>query len=203
MPLPKPHRKRVRHCDDLGEIHELTFSCYQRWPIFDDQWRREQFSIAVDRAMDNHNWRLAAFAYMPEHVHLLVYPISNGLKVHRLLFAIKRPFSFRVKQRLVDTADSLLSRLTIRQRPNRSTFRFWQEGPGYDRNIRTEKVLLSSIDYIHSNPVRRGLVERATDYRWSSARWYAADDQSTDLALPELTAIPLEWFCGSVDVTSY
>jgi putative transposase len=29
------------------------------------------------------------------------------------------------------------------------------------------------IDYIDANPVRRGLVARAEDWEWSSARWYA------------------------------
>jgi len=29
------------------------------------------------------------------------------------------------------------------------------------------------IDYIHQNPVRRGLVRQATDWPWSSARFYA------------------------------
>jgi hypothetical protein len=29
----------------------------------------------------------------------------------------------------------LLERLTVRQRPGVATFRFWQEGPGYDRNL--------------------------------------------------------------------
>jgi putative transposase len=29
------------------------------------------------------------------------------------------------------------------------------------------------IDYIHHNPVRRDLCEHATDWEWSSARWYA------------------------------
>jgi putative transposase len=29
------------------------------------------------------------------------------------------------------------------------------------------------IDAIHANPVRRGLVARAEDWEWSSARWYA------------------------------
>jgi len=28
------------------------------------------------------------------------------------------------------------------------------------------------IHYIHNNPVRRGLVDRAADWRWSSAAWY-------------------------------
>ena len=29
------------------------------------------------------------------------------------------------------------------------------------------------IDYIHANPVRRGLAAKAEDWEWSSARWYA------------------------------
>ena len=29
------------------------------------------------------------------------------------------------------------------------------------------------IDYLHANPVRRGLVARAEDWEWPSARWYA------------------------------
>jgi len=203
MPPSKSHRKLVKHFDKRSEIHELTFSCYHRWPILDDEWRREQFSIAIDRAMENQGWRLLAFVYMPEHVHLIVYPIQLGSKVSNLLFAIKRPFSFRVKRRLIGTGDSLLQRLTIRQRPSKSTFRFWQEGPGYDRNIRTEKVLRASIDYIHLNPVRRGFVDRTADYRWSSARWFASDGQELPPKLPRLSTVPLEWFVGKSDSTNY
>ena len=140
---------------------------------------------------------------MPEHVHLIAYPTQHGLKVEKLLFAIKRPFSFRVKQQLANINDALLQRLTIRQRPNKSTFRFWQEGPGYDRNICTEKVLMSAIDSIHMNPVRRGLVQRTIDYRWSSARWYASDGQEVDPSLPQLSAVPPYWFAGEADATSY
>ncbi len=140
---------------------------------------------------------------MPEHVHLLVYPSQQGLKIDQLLFAIKRPFSYRVKQQLAGTSDPLLQQLTLRQRPGKTTFRFWQEGPGYDRNIRTEKVLRSAIDYIHLNPVRRKLVQRASDYQWSSAHWYASDSQEMDPSLPKLSAVPSDWFAGRADVTSF
>ena len=203
MPTNKPHRKLVKHFDDRGEIHELTFSCYRRLPILDHPWRRQQLSLAIDRAAENHAWRLAAFVFMPDHVHLLVYPTEHGARIDQLLFAIKRPFSYRVKQELVETHDPLLEQLTIRQRPGKTTFRFWQEGPGYDRNIRTEKALLSSIDYLHLNPVRRGFALRATDYPWSSARWYASDGQEVDLSLPKLSAVPPECFAGRADFTTY
>jgi len=39
----------------------------------------------------------------------------------------------------------------------------------YDRVIRDEVDLVKHLDYISYNPVKRGLVERAEDYIWSSA----------------------------------
>jgi hypothetical protein len=33
----------------------------------------------------------------------------------------------------------------------------------------------AAIEYIHMNPVRRGLVKRAVDWKWSSASWYWLD----------------------------
>ncbi|MEM8735994.1 MAG: transposase, partial [Planctomycetota bacterium] len=183
--------------------HELTFSCYRRLPLLDDQWRLEQLSLSIDRATSKHGWQLAAFVFMPEHVHLLVYPTQSWARVDQLIFAIKRPFSYQVKQQLTRSGDSLLRELTIRQRPGKKTFRFWQEGPGYDRNVRTEQALLSAIDYLHLNPVRRGLVSRAIDYRWSSARWYGSNGAEVSPELPKLSAVPLEWFADPVNVTSY
>ncbi len=33
-------------------------------------------------------------------------------------------------------------------------------------------ALLSMIEYVHLNPVRKELVRRARDWHWSSAAWY-------------------------------
>jgi len=38
-----------------------------------------------------------------------------------------------------------------------------QRGGGYDRKVIELSTLLYLIEYIHNNPVRRGLVNRATD----------------------------------------
>lgn len=48
----------------------------------------------------------------------------------------------------------------------------WQPGGGYDRNVVELASLQQMIEYIHLNPVRRGLVARPEDWPWSSARWY-------------------------------
>lgn len=195
------HRKQVRHYDKIRLPHELTFSCYKRMPLLDDESRRLLLARSIDAATQKQAWRLAAFVFMPEHVHLLVYPTTTEARISELLFAIKRPFSYRVKQELKANSNPLLDRLTIRQRPGVTTFRFWQEGPGYDRNLNRERALVAAIDYLHANPVRRGLVGRPVDYKWSSARWYACETQEVDPDLPRLSKLPPECFPGVGDQT--
>jgi hypothetical protein len=36
-------------------------------------------------------------------------------------------------------------------------------------SIFSEQKFMEKVNYIHQNPVKAGLVERAVDYRWSSA----------------------------------
>lgn len=187
------HRKRVRHYHDPGHVHELTFSCYHRWPLLTNDVWRGMLAQSLDRAMQGRRYRLAAFVFMPEHVHLMIYPLAEAGTIDTLLKAIKRPFSFRIKQVLIESRSRLLERLTIRQRPGVTTFRYWQEGPGYDRNFTKPSSVLAAIDYLHHNPVRRGLVKRAVDWKWSSARYYLVDPPQQYAGLPTVHGLPAEW----------
>lgn len=65
-----------------------------------------------------------------------------------------------------------LARATVRE-GRRLRHRYWQPGGGYDRHITSTEVLRAAIDHSHANPVRRGLVARAADWEWFSARWHA------------------------------
>jgi len=186
-------RKRVRHYHDPGHVHELTFSCCQRWALLTNDIWREMLSESIDRAMEGHRYRLTAFVFMPEHVHLIIYPLPEAGTIDALLKAIKRPFSYRVKLLLMQAKSPLLERLTIRQRPGVTTFRYWQEGPGYDRNLTETGAVLASIDYLHHNPVRRRLVGSAIDWKWSSARFYLVDPPQHYAGLPTLHKLPAEW----------
>ena len=131
---------------------------------------------------------------MPEHVHLLVFPLREASSLNHLLKAIKRPVSWKVKQTL-PIKSRLRQKLTIRQRPGKTTFRFWQEGPGYDRNLEYEESVLAAINYIHMNPVRRGLCDRVDRWRWSSsARYYLTEGRHEDTALPKVYSLPADFF---------
>ena len=47
----------------------------------------------------------------------------------------------------------------------------------YDFNVRRERKLTEKLDYMHRNPVQRGLVARPEDWTWSSARHYATGEE--------------------------
>ncbi|QDU14355.1 Transposase IS200 like protein [Gimesia maris] len=149
---------------------------------------------SIERALRRYQFGLIAFVIMPNHVHLLVYPQQQECKIDRFLFAVKRPFSYRIKQLLQETQDRLLDDLTIRDRPGNTVFRFWQEGPGYDRNLSSLKAVEASIGYIHMNPVRKKLVDQSRDWKWSSARWYESEGELVDSDLPELSGLPWDYF---------
>lgn len=195
MRYPSDPRKRVKHYHDPGHCRELTFSCYQRLPLLTNDRTRAMLSQSIERACISQGWALTAFVYMPEHVHLLVYPTNREARIDAFLRAVKRPFSFRMKQWFREAQSPWLKKLTVR-RPGMTSFRFWQAGGGYDRNLTNEKTVLASIDYLHLNPVRRGLCKEPTDWRWSSAAWYAAEGRREDPDLPKLTPMPAEFFVG-------
>jgi putative transposase len=187
---PAPgHRKRVKHYDEPGQGHELTFSCYQRLPLLDNDHRCQHVATAIDRAVSGKGFSLLALVFMPEHVHLIVFPEDPSARISALLSAIKRPSSFRIKRDLQSSNDPLLKKLTIRERPGKMTFRFWQEGSGYDRNILDDERLQGMIDYVHLNPVRRGLVDHPRDWKWSSWRFYAGEARLPAAVLPSVNVL--------------
>ena len=48
----------------------------------------------------------------------------------------------------------------------------WERGGGYDRNVTRQETRIKVTNYIHHNPVKKGLVEESWQFRWSSANWY-------------------------------
>lgn len=187
-----PHRKRVKHHHEPGHLHEFTFSCYRRKPLLtNDDWR-EKLARTLDTAGRLEQFDLVAFVFMPEHLHILVNPRLREPDFGRYLARIKQPFSKQIKDVLVRSGSRLLRQLTVQERPNKTCFRFWQEGAGFDRNFFTPQAILAAIDYIHHNPVRRGLCEKAVDWQWSSARYHLLEPPRQQFAeLPHIHGLPL------------
>jgi len=94
-------------------------------------------------------YRLHEFVIMPDHFHALT-TVSFGTTVERAVQFIKGGFSFRAGRELGFSSP------------------VWQKGFSESR-VTDAKQYAAIRNYIRENPVRRGLVERAEDYSFSSA----------------------------------
>jgi|SRR5277367_7124023 len=54
------------------DLHFLTFSCYQRQPLFSDAARCDLFLQILERVRRRYRLVVLGYVVMPEHIHLLV-----------------------------------------------------------------------------------------------------------------------------------
>lgn len=151
----------------------MTYSCIHRWPLLGKHRSRKWAIDAIETARHTQNFELWAYVLMPEHVHLLILPRSPVYEMRTILASLKRSVAKQAREHLEATGNTdWIRKLTI-QYPSRSSFRFWQPGGGFDRNIVREKSVPAIMEYIHLNPVRRGLAENPLEWKWSSAQFWS------------------------------
>lgn len=164
------HRIRRKSYPARGDAHEFTFSCYRRHPFLLNSEHKKLFFAALNEARDEHDFLVCAYVVMPEHVHVLIWPLNDEYDLPGILQSMKQGVGqkaiFRAKRR--GDADKFLEP----SKSGKMQFRFWQAGGGYDRNFRTAKAIWAAIRYIHNNPVARKLVENPGDWEWSSYNAY-------------------------------
>ena len=164
-------RKTRKRIDEAGHARELTFSCFKRFRFLDRDRTRQWFIDELFQARQQFDFDLWAYVIMPDHAHLLIYP-NKPETVGIMAGKIKENVARKAISFLEENAPEWLARISVRE-GNRIRRRFWQPGGGYDRNVVELRTLQKMIDYIHMNPVRRGLVTRPEDWIWSSSLWYA------------------------------
>ena len=165
----------LKRFQNTGQGHFVTFCCYHRRPLFNDAASRRTFELALERVRRSFRLRVYGYVAMPEHVHLLV--------------------SEPERQTLADALKSLkqgVSRRLIGEAEH-----FWQKRY-YDFNIRNYPQFVEKLRYIHRNPVKRELCERAEDWEWSSFRHYATGCEGVVEIESEWTARKRERAAGKL-----
>ncbi|KKM07360.1 hypothetical protein LCGC14_1734700 [marine sediment metagenome] len=176
------HRKSW---DNDWDVHALTFSTFRRQPFFPgrhaSEWFLQTLAIARRRCL----FHLFAYVIMPEHIHLVLQPLP-GVAMRTVLWQLKRPMTDRALTWVRQYHPEFLARMADVQPTGKVTYRFWQRGGGYDRNLRSASDVHEKIGYIHNNPVRRGLVSRPEEWPHSSA---------ADWILQKPGPVPIDWDC--------
>jgi putative transposase len=106
---------------------------------------------------------VAGYVVMPEHIHMLVSEPRRAI-LSKAVQALKLSVSVQSKQRP-----------------------FWQIRY-YDFNVYTPDKRSEKIDYMHRNPVKRGLVKEVSEWPWSSYPHYATGQAGTVEIESEWTA---------------
>jgi len=162
----RPVPRNLRRYYGRGDLHFVTFSCYQRLPLLASGRRRDLVLRTLEATRLKYEILVVGYVVMPEHVHLLVSePGRQNLSA--AVKALKQSVSRRVLRRLRSAAGQ--GDLFSNQAPAR---RFWQ-ARFYDFNVWSAKKRIEKLRYMHRNPVKRGLVPHPELWRWSSFRHYA------------------------------
>jgi REP element-mobilizing transposase RayT len=164
----------------------ITTVARDQLPVFRTDALKLIACAALDEARHSGGFALIAYVIMLEHLHVLA---DGALKASETLRYINGILSRRVIGYLKE-GDFITSLEKLSVAP---------KGRGHEYSlvdhhsnalpIFSESFFMEKVNYIHLNPVRAGLVERAEDYRWSSARCWLrrpAEDEPLQMDLEKI-----------------
>ncbi len=125
---------------------------------------------------------IIAYVLMPEHFHL----ISKAKALGKAIQAFKSYTAKKIIEKLyIDKNYPVLDelrKLKLKYKID-SEFQIWQEG-AHPQEIQNNLILKQKTEYIHNNPVKRGLVDNQEDWEYSSARFYLMGTKSDLIITP-------------------
>jgi len=145
----------------------ITIVTKNRLAVFRTDEMKELLCRAIDEARKSAGFLLFAYVVMIDHLHLLTSRPSTTSNVLRVLKGLT---ARRVIDYLkVNNYVTSLAKLAHQEMERNYKHSLWQT----EKNVLpvfSEGMFMEKLNYIHLNPVRAGLSEQASDYRWSSAR---------------------------------
>jgi len=151
-----------------GHLHFITFSCYRRLPLLKTVRARDVLLKELGKVRDEMGFHLLGYVVMPEHVHVLMSEPKQGTPS-----TVLQKLKLRVARKLHKggrAASTEQMRLPFAEagEPLRA---FWQ-ARFYDFNVYSTGKKKEKLNYMHANPVIRGLVKHPKDWVWSSWGFY-------------------------------
>ncbi|MBM4066922.1 MAG: transposase [Planctomycetes bacterium] len=176
-------RSRYQIINDSG-VYFITSTIIEWIPVFT---KKEYFDIVVQSLIycrKNKGLKLFAYVVMDNHVHLIAS--ANNLS------QIMKDFKSYTAREIIKTAQAddrkwLLNQFEYYKKKYKtdSEYQVWQEG-FHPQMIMEEDVFRQKVTYIHNNPVKRGLVEQAEHWVYSSARNYSTGEGCIEIDLIEI-----------------
>ena len=130
----------------------------------------------LDFYREKYGGRIVAYVIMPEHYHL-VLELNRPQDLCGWLRDVQGHSANEISKWLRGTASAEELAVYAAHANGGSKLAVWKE-QARAVGIVSERVLRAKVDYIHSNPVSRGLVSEPGQWFWSSWRNYHLGDDS-------------------------
>lgn len=163
---------------DQSKAHFITATVVDWVDVFSRKAYRDCIIESLDFCIKNKGMILYGYVIMSNHIHLIIQSDKN--KLSDLIRDFKK-FTAKTILHKIETepesrADWMLKRFEFACKSHRRNekYQFWQYG-NHPEEIFSEKFFWSKLDYIHLNPVRAGIVVKASHYLYSSASNYVND----------------------------
>jgi len=159
---------RLHRYYGAGYLHFITTSCCQRRALLGSRKNRDLFLKVLEEVRRRYRFVVVGYVVMPEHVHLLLGEPERGDPLV-ILQALKQGFARRLLRQLRLRPDTRQGQLWD---ASLESGHIWQRR-FYDFVVFSEKKRVEKLRYMHSNPVKRGLVLEPEQRPRSSYRYYA------------------------------
>jgi putative transposase len=159
--------KKLKRITGRGDLHFITFCCYQRRPLLASARTRNLAVQILKEVRARYGFALSGYVIMPEHVHLLIRESASVLPA-KIIQIFKQRLSRRMRRKKRVANNQLALRF-----PAQGTLlrRFWQRRY-YDFNVYSRAKVVEKLHYMHGNPVKEKLVKHPGDWPWSSWSYY-------------------------------
>lgn len=154
--------------------HFITCTILHWIPIFT---RQETVQIILDSLKHlqcEQNLKLHAYVILENHLHLIAQSQDIGKSMTNFKSFTARQIINHLKEKNVKTILDQLEFYKKAHKRDRS-LQLWQEGI-QPKLIQSDAMMIERMNYIHQNPVKRGYVDVAKHWRYSSARDYEGVD---------------------------
>jgi putative transposase len=155
-----------------NDLHFINCSCFHRQSWLGTAKRRDLFLRVLEQVRERYRFVVVGYVVMPDHIHMFISEPERG-DPSRVMQAIKQGFARRVLKALRRRRSSTQQELFAVGAEHVWQRRF------YDFNVRTARKRVEKLHYMHMNPVKRGLVQKPEQWKWSSYRNYAFGEAGT------------------------
>ncbi|MCE5207697.1 MAG: transposase [Chloroflexi bacterium] len=149
----------------FGRTYFFTVVTFDRIPILANETSRSLLHSAWIKVCKRHPFTTDAICLLPEHIHCIWTLPESDTDYSLRWKEIKKSFTMQYL-RIIGPGE-----MRNESRQKRGEAAIWQRR-FWEHMIRDEEDLYHHIEYIHYNPVKHGMVERVTDWPWSSFHDY-------------------------------